>query len=104
MRVKLGGAVLALVRMENGQQITARVHQLSTSGGLLWLETPLCEAIKVEVLFHLGSTTIRNRAVTLFPVWATNGYLQPFEFTGLDDEDRDKLHLDLEKLLSTGGS
>lgn len=99
-RVKLAGAVLVLVRMDNGQQITAKLHQLSLTGGMLWVERPLCEAIRLELLFHFGSTTIRNRARTFFPVWATTGYLQPFEFTGLSPADREKLKGDLQKLLA----
>jgi hypothetical protein len=35
----------------------------------------------------------------LFPMWATQGYLQPFEFDGLDDEDRCNLQVDLQRLL-----
>ncbi len=103
-RVKLAGTVLALVRMENGRQITAKLHQLSITGGMLWVETPLYEGIKVEVLFHVGTTTIRTRAVTRFPMWATNGTLQPFEFSGLDDDERQQLQIDLEKLLNARSS
>ena len=36
----------------------------------------------------------------LFPMWATQGCLQPFEFIDLREEDRLKLELDLKKLLS----
>jgi hypothetical protein len=35
----------------------------------------------------------------LFPMWATHGYLQPFEFDGMDDEDRNDLQADLQQLL-----
>ena len=87
-RVKLLGSVLALVRLESGKQFRVPLHQLSTSGGLLMMEKPLDEGIKVEVMFHVGSCTVRSKAVVLFPMWATQGCLQPFEFTDLADEDR----------------
>jgi len=98
-RVKLAGTVLSLVRLENGRQTRGRLHQLSITGGLLHLETPLDEGIKVEVIFHVGESTVRSKARMLFPMWATQGYLQPFEFTGLDDEDRCNLQVDLQRLL-----
>ncbi|OLB85640.1 MAG: hypothetical protein DMG84_08510 [Acidobacteria bacterium] len=98
-RVKLLGSVLALVRLESGKQFRVPLHQLSTSGGLLMMEKPLDEGIKVEVMFHVGSCTVRSKAVVLFPMWATQGCLQPFEFTDLADEDRSKLETDLQKYL-----
>jgi hypothetical protein len=87
-RVKLAGTVLSLVRLENGRQTRGRLHQLSITGGLLHLENPLDEGIKVEVIFHVGESTVRSKARMLFPMWATHGYLQPFEFSELGEEDR----------------
>jgi hypothetical protein len=98
-RVKLAGTVLSLVRLENGRQTRGKLHQLSITGGLLHLETPLDEGIKVEVIFHVGSSTVRSKARMLFPMWATQGYLQPFEFAELDEEDRCNLRVDLQRLL-----
>jgi len=100
-RVKLAGTVLALVQLESGRQIHARLHQLSFTGGLLHLERPLDESIKVEVMFHVGKCTVRSKAVMLFPMWATKGCLQPFEFTDLQDNDREKLQRDLQKFLDS---
>jgi hypothetical protein len=103
-RVKLAGTVLSLVRLENGRQTRGRLHQLSITGGLLHLETPLDEGIKVEVIFHVGESTVRSKARMLFPMWATQGYLQPFEFTGLEDEDRCNLQVDLQRLLDSSAA
>ena len=75
-RVKLLGSILALVLLENGRQIRARLNQLSLNGGLLSLESPLDEGIRVTVLFHVGLTSMRCRAQMLFPMWATQGCLQ----------------------------
>jgi hypothetical protein len=99
-RVKLAGTILALIRLENGREIRSRLHQLSFTGGLLHLEKPLDEGIKVEVIFHIGGSTVRGRAAMLFPMWATQGCLQPFEFADLGEEDRQKLEADLHQLLS----
>jgi len=98
-RVKLGGTVLFLARLENGRQLRGKLHQLSTTGGLLQLEKPLDEGIKVEVIFHVGDSTVRSKARVLFPMWATQGYLQPFEFDELGESERSSLQANLEKLL-----
>jgi len=103
-RVKLGGTILALVRLENGREIRARLHQLSSTGGLLHLEKPVDEGIKIEVMFHVGGSTIRSKAAMLFPMWATQGCLQPFEFADLGEEDRRKLDADLQRLLGSAAS
>src|SRR6202161_804587 len=98
-RVKLAGTVLSLVCLENGRQTRGRLHMLSITGGLLNVASPLDEGIKVELIFHVGESTVRSKARMLFPMWATQGYLQPFEFDELDEEDRCNLRVDLERLL-----
>jgi len=102
--VKLAGTVLSLVKLENGRQLRGRLHQLSVTGGLLQLESPLDEGIKVEVIFHVGDSTVRSKARTLFPMWATQGCLQPFEFADLGDQDRSSLQADLQKLLDSAAA
>jgi hypothetical protein len=63
------------------------------------LEKPIDEGIKIEVMFHVGSSTVRAKARMLFPMWATQGCLQPFEFSDLRNEDRQKLEKDLQSFL-----
>jgi hypothetical protein len=98
-RVKLAGAVLALVQLENGRLVRARMHQLSSNGGVLHLADPLSEAGKVKLLFHVGSTTVHGQAEMMFPMWATRGCLQPFRFTELTDDERERLNSDLQFFL-----
>ena len=98
-RVKLAGTALSLVRLENGRQTRGRLHMLSITGGLLNVAAPLDEVIKVELLFHVGKSTVRSKARMLFPMWATQGYLQPFEFSDLSEKERSSLGVDLQRLL-----
>jgi hypothetical protein len=98
-RVKLGGSVLALLQLQNRRQIRTRLSQLSANGGLLQLEKPLDEGIVVEVLFHVGTTTVRSQAAMLFPMWATKGCLQPFRFKDLEEATRVSLEEELNALL-----
>src|SRR5579885_2337091 len=85
-RIKLAGSTLVLVLLENGRQLRAGLHQLSVTGGLLHLDKPLDEGIKIELLFQVGRRTVRAKALVLFPMWATQGYLQPFAFEDLADD------------------
>jgi len=103
-RVKLAGTVLVLMRLESGRELRAKLHQLSITGGLLHLEQPLHEGIKVEVIFHVGHSTIRAKARVLFPIWATKGCFQPFAFDDLAELDRHELQIDLQKLLESSGT
>src|ERR1700677_2051184 len=95
LRVKLGGSVLALVLLENGRQIRGRMSQLSVNGAMLSLQNPLDEGMRVSVVFHLGITSVRCRAQRLFPMWATQGSLQPFRFIELPSHSRVSLNREL---------
>lgn len=94
-RVKLRGSVLTLVRLPNHRQVRGKLHQLSTTGGLMHLEKPLDEKLKVELIFHLGKTTIRQQAEVMFPMWATQGWLQPFRFVDLSEGGKNELEAGL---------
>ncbi|HEV2399725.1 MAG TPA: hypothetical protein VGS27_22475 [Candidatus Sulfotelmatobacter sp.] len=82
-RVKFRGSVLVLVRLPNKRALRAAIHQLSTSGGVIHFEKPLDEKLEVELIFHLQKATIRSKAQMLFPMWATQGWMQPFRFVDL---------------------
>jgi len=98
-RVKLRGSVLMLVRLPNRRSVRAAIHQLSTSGGVIHLKKPLDEKLEVELIFHLHKTTIRGKAQMLFPMWATQGWMQPFRFVDLSDANRQTLDENLKSFL-----
>jgi len=87
-RVKLRGSVLVLVRLPNKRALRASFHQLSTTGGVIHFEKPLDEKLEVELIFHIRETTIRSKAQMLFPMWATQGWMQPFRFLDLTEASR----------------
>jgi hypothetical protein len=97
--VKLRGSVLVLIQLPNRRQVRAALHQLSTTGGLIHLEKPVDEKIVVELIFHLDGITIRGKAQMLFPMWATQGWLQPFCFTELSEASQESLRASLESFL-----
>jgi hypothetical protein len=94
-RVKFRGSVLTLMRLPNRREVRGKLHQLSTTGGLMHVETPLDEKLEVELIFQLGTTTVREKAQIMFPMWATQGWLQPFRFVELPDASKSALETSL---------
>lgn len=97
--MKLRGSVLAFIRLPNRREIRARIHQLSITGGLVHLDKPLDEKLKVELIFHIGEATVREKAEILFPMWATQGWLQPFRFIDLPQATREALETNLQSFV-----
>ncbi len=98
-RVNLWGTVSATVQLENGRQLWATMLRLSTTGGLLELPNCLDEGVTVNLTLHLGSRAVRGKAAMLFPMCATQGYLQPFRFTDMRDQERFALQAEIRELL-----
>jgi hypothetical protein len=98
-RVKLRGSILALLRMPNRRLVRGKLHQISTTGGLLNVEKPLDEKLRLELIFHLRETTIRETVEMMFPMWATQGWLQPFRFIDMPEANRKVLDLNLRELM-----
>jgi len=87
------------VRLPNKRSVRAAFHQLSTSGGVIHLDKPLDEKLEVELIFHIREVTIRSKAQMLFPMWATQGWMQPFRFVDLAEESREILDASLKSFL-----
>jgi len=98
-RVNLWGTASATIQLENGRQLWAKTQRISTTGGLLELPTCLDEGVAVNLTIHLGTRTVRGKAAMLFPMCATQGYLQPFRFTDLRDEECRALDAEVRELL-----
>ena len=90
-RVKLRGSVLVLVQLPNKRSVRGAFHQLSVTGGVIHLEKPLDEKLEVELIFHMQEKTVRSKAQMLFPMWATQGWMQPFRFIDLAEASREIL-------------
>lgn len=103
-RVKLRGSVLLLVRLPNRREVRGKLHQISITGGLMNLDKALDEKLVVELIFHLGKATIRERAQMMFPMWATQGWLQPFRFIDLSEAARQELEKTLLQFVKAQGA
>lgn len=98
-RVNLRGAVYATLHLENRRQFSARIHQLSLTGGLLELATCIDERSRVGIAFQLRSAPMIARADVLFPLLGGMGYFQPFRFTGYGAGVRQALEFEIGILL-----
>ena len=85
-RANLRGSIAAVVRLENGRQLPAKLQMLSITGGLLDLAAYLEERTWVDVTIYLSSGPVRATAEMMFPMLGAVSYLQPFRFTSLGSE------------------
>lgn len=82
-RARVRGTISAVIRLENGRQLPAKLQQLSITGGLLDLAAYLEERTWVDLTIYLSSGPVRATAEIMFPMLGAVSYLQPFRFTGL---------------------
>ena len=99
-RAKVRGTIGAIVRLENGRQLPAKLQQLSITGGLLDLATYLEERTWVDLTVFLSSGPVRATAEMMFPMMGAVGYLQPFRFTSLGEEQLHSIDREVTSLLS----
>jgi len=88
-----------VIRLENGRQISCKLQQLSITGGLLDLATYLEERAWVDITIYLSSAAVRATAEMMFPMRGGTGYLQPFRFTSLGQEELHVLDGEVTELL-----
>ena len=82
-------------QIENGRQITGKLHQLSVTGGLVEIAMYLEERSQVGLAIPIGASLVRPDAELLFPMRSARGYLQPFRFTRLWTEERQMLETEI---------
>jgi len=98
-RANFRGSIAAVVRLENGRQLPAKLQQLSVTGGLLDLAAYLEERTWVDVTIYLSSGPVRATAEMMFPMQGAFSYLQPFRFTNLGGEERHVLDGEVSAML-----
>ena len=98
-RARVRGTIAAVVRLENGRQLTAKLQQLSITGGLFDLAAYLEERTWVDVTIFLSSGPVRATAEMLFPMLGAVSYLQPFRFTNLGEDALHAIDREVSSLL-----
>jgi hypothetical protein len=103
-RAKVRGTIAAVIRLENGRQLSAKLQQFSITGGLLDLASYLEERTWVEVTIFLSSGPVRATAEMMFPMLGANSYLQPFRFTNLGGDELHAIDQEVSSLLQLSPS
>jgi hypothetical protein len=98
-RAKLGGAVRVTVRGPGSQRLEARLHEISVTGGLLFLEESIEESSQRMLIFETPAGLVKETAEMLTPHWSTKGSLQPFRFTDPGERSQSRLQRALQHLL-----
>jgi hypothetical protein len=98
-RAKLGGAVAVTVRPQGSKRIEARLHEISTTGGVVFLNEAIEERTQVMLVFETPAGLIKESAEMLSPHWATKGCLQPFRFTDPNERSQRRLKRTMNHLL-----
>lgn len=89
----------ASIQLENGRQFTATLKTVSLTGGLLELAGYVEERVPFGFTLSIGSGVVHGRAEMLFPMRSVTGYLQPFRFTSLREEQIYILNREINQLL-----
>jgi len=98
-RCRVGCSVVVAIRSEGSQPVRAKLHELSTTGGLLLLSKAIERGDFVELAFSTSKGTIHGMAEVLVArCQSASGCLQPFRFVALADEDHTRLRMALESL------
>ena len=94
-RIQLGGAVPAIVMLEDGQRAKGNLQTVSVTGGLLHLTHSLAQGDFVEVAFQMQTGAVRGMAEMLPPIArAKSGNTrQAFRFIALGDDDHRALRM-----------
>lgn len=103
-RVNLRGSIAAVVRLENGRQLAAKMQRLSITGGMLDLSAYLEERTWVDLTIYLSSGPVRATAEMMFPMLGAVSYLQPFRFTRIGPEELHTLDREVTAMLEQAAS
>lgn len=98
-RINLRGSVSVIVQLENRRHFTAKLHQLSITGGMLELSDYINERTKISLAFEIESGLLQGKAETFFPLRAGMGFMQPFRFTFFAAGTRQTLERKINALL-----
>lgn len=98
-RVSLPECTFATLQLENRRQIPAKLRRISLTGGLLDLAIYVEERLSVSLTVPIGAGIVHARAELLFPMRGMTGYLQPFRFTAIREEQLHILDREINELL-----
>ena len=87
-RLQLAHTIPAVLRVQSGRLIRAKLQIISVTGGLLCLSTPLDQGSHVKLMFLTSAGTVLGTAEMLASVSESQ---QPFLFVKIDENDEGRL-------------
>lgn len=99
-RASVRGRISVVLQLENGRQLSGKLRQLSITGGLLDLPIYVEERTWVKVTIYLASGLLRTTAEMMFPMRGTVGYLQPFRFISLGENELHAVDREVTEMLN----
>jgi hypothetical protein len=100
-RAKLGGAVAVTVRLHGSKRLEARLHEISATGGVIFLDDAIEQGAQVMLILETPAGLVKETAEMLPPHWSTKGCLQPFRFTDPRERSQRRLQRALRHLLGS---
>ena len=98
-RITPNSNTAAVIQMENGRQLRAKLRRLSVTGGLLELDAYIDERAGVTLTIYLGDSMVTAKAQMMFPMKGGPIFVQPFRFTDLWGEGRSEERQTLERAI-----
>ena len=98
-RAKLAGAVPVTVRQHGKIRVEARLHEISMTGGVLFLNEEFEAGSHVMLVFDTPVGLVKETAEMLPQQWSTKGCLQPFRFIDPCERSQRRLQRTLKHLL-----
>jgi hypothetical protein len=98
-RVSLRDSIPSTIQLENGRQLSAKLHRFSITGGMLELASYVEERSWVGLTFQVGSSVVHLTAEMMFPMRSAIGYLQPFRIARIREQDLHLLDQEITALL-----
>src|SRR5215831_16603310 len=98
-RMKVGNSVAATVHSHGNQPVNGKLHDVSVTGGLLFLPKAMERGEFVEVAFQTSHGMVRGMAELLEARrQSASGCVQPFRFVALNDEDHSRLRMAVDSM------
>ena len=87
-RLQFAHPTSAVLRVQSGLRIRGKLQVISVTGGLLYLDSPLNQGTRVNLMFLTDAGTVLGTAEMLPSL---SGTQQPFRFVTIDENNEHRL-------------
>jgi len=87
-RLQFAHPTSAVLRFQSGLRIRGKLQVISVTGGLLYLDSPLNQGTRVQLMFLTDAGTVLGTAEMLPSL---SGTQQPFRFLTIDESNEHRI-------------